>query len=75
MASYLALDISTRNFQPSVRTRRYAANLMWKPVDAFTVGAELGYLEIEIDAGGPLGLLRGTSGKGAIGYLFATWSF
>jgi len=75
MASYLALDISTPNFRPSVRTRRYAANLIWSPVDAFKIGAELGYVEIELDPGGPLGLLRGTSGKGAIGYLYATWSF
>jgi hypothetical protein len=75
MASYLALDLSARHFHPSVRTRRYAGNLIWKPVDEFKIGAEAGYVEIELDLGGPLGLLRGTTGKGVIGYLFATWSF
>jgi hypothetical protein len=75
MASYLALDLSLRHFQPSIRTRRYAGNLIWKPAEAFKVGAEVGYVESDIDPGGPLGLLRGASGKGLIGYLFATWSF
>jgi hypothetical protein len=75
MASYLALDISTARFQPSIRTRRYAGNLIWKPVDDFKIGAEVGYVEAEIDPGGPLGLLKGVSGKGLIGYLFATWTF
>jgi len=75
MASYLALDISTPLFHPAVRTRRYAGNLIWKPVEDFKIGAELGYVESEIDPGGPFGLLKGVSGKGTIGYLFATWSF
>jgi hypothetical protein len=75
MASYLALDLSLRHVQPSIRTRRYAGNLIWKPAEAFKVGAEVGYVESDIDPGGPLGLLRGASGKGLIGYLFATWSF
>ncbi len=75
MASYLALDISTRLFHPTIRTRRYAGNLIWKPVEDLKIGAELGYVESEIDPGGPLGLLKGVSGKGAIAYLFATWSF
>ena len=57
------------------RTRCYAANVIWKPADAFKFGAEMGYVESEIDPGGPLGLLRGVSGKGLIGYLFSTWSF
>jgi hypothetical protein len=75
MASYLALDISTQRFQPSVRTSRYAANLIWKPVKDFEIGVEAGYVESRIDPGGPLGLLKGTSGKGLATYLFATWSF
>ncbi len=75
MASYLALDVSTPNFHPAIRTRRYATNLVWKPVDDFKIGAEAGYVESEIDPGGPLGLLKGASGKGLTGYLFATWSF
>ncbi len=76
MASYLALDLSAQRFHPTIRTRRYAGNVIWKPVDDnFKVGAELGYVEIDLDPGGPLGLLRGVSGKGVIGYLFATWSF
>ncbi|HKY87004.1 MAG TPA: hypothetical protein VJL90_09610 [Pseudorhodoplanes sp.] len=75
-ASYLALDLSARHFHPTIRTRRYAGNLIWKPVDdTFKIGGEVGYVESEIDPGGPLGLLRGVSGKGVIGYLFATWSF
>ncbi|MES1154830.1 MAG: hypothetical protein ABUL48_00220, partial [Pseudorhodoplanes sp.] len=74
-ASYLALDLSTARFQPTIRTRRYAANTIFKPVDAFKIGAEMGYVESEIDPGGPIGLLKGIKGQGVIGYLFATWSF
>jgi len=75
MASYLALDLSTPRFHPTIRTRRYAGNLIWKPIDNFKIGAELGFVESEIDPGGPFGLLRGVTGKGLAGYLFATWSF
>jgi hypothetical protein len=75
MASYLALDLSTQLFRPSVRTRRYAANLIWKPKEELKIGAEIGYVESEIDPGGPLGLLSGVSGHGVIGYLYATWAF
>jgi hypothetical protein len=74
-ASYLALDISTPNFHPTIRTQRYAANLIWKPVDDFKIGAEIGYVKSELDFGGPFGLLKGISGTGKIAYLFATWSF
>jgi hypothetical protein len=74
-ASYLAVDISTPNFHPTVRTQRYGANVIWKPVDDFKVGAEIGYVKSEIDFGGPFGLLKGVSGTGKIAYLFATWSF
>jgi hypothetical protein len=74
-ASYLALDIVTQRFNPTVRTQRYAANLIWKLVDDFKVGAEIGYVKSEIDFGGPFGLLKGVSGTGKIAYLFATWSF
>ncbi len=75
MASYLALDISARLFHPTIRTRRYAGNLIWKPVKDFKIGGEVGYVDSEIDPGGPLGLLKGASGKGTIVYLFAAWSF
>jgi hypothetical protein len=74
-ASYLALDIETPNFHPTIRTQRYAANLIWKPVDDFKIGAEVGYVKSELDFGGPFGLLKGVSGTGKIAYLFATWSF
>lgn len=75
LASYLTLDISLPHASPSVRTRRYAANLIWKPVDDFKIGGEFGYVESEIETGGPLGLVKGVSGKAMAGYLFATLEF
>ena len=75
LASYLALDISLPRGSPSVRTRRYAANLIWKPVEDFKIGGEFGYVESDIETGGPLGLVNGASGKALAGYLFATLEF
>ncbi len=75
MASYLALDIALPRAHPSVRTRRYAANLIWKPVEDFKFGAEFGYVESEIETGGPFGLIKGISGRALAGYLYATLEF
>lgn len=56
MTSYLALDLSMDRQSPSVRTNRYAANLIYKPDDKLKLGAEVGYVNTEIDSGGPVGL-------------------
>ncbi len=45
MASYLALDIAMDRQSPSIRTNRYAANLIYKPDDKLKLGAEVGYAE------------------------------
>jgi hypothetical protein len=57
MASYLALDIAMDRQSPSIRTNRYAANLIYKPDDKLKLGAEVGYVKADIDSGGPIGLL------------------
>lgn len=72
MASYLALDVSLPHRVLDVRTSRFAANLIWQPVDSFNIGVEIGLVESTLDTGG---FLRGVSGKGAVGYLFAQWNF
>lgn len=56
MTSYISLDISLDRQSPSARTVRYAANLMYKPVESLKVGAEVGYVEGTFDSGGPVGL-------------------
>ncbi len=58
MTSYLALDIALQNHAPSIRTNRYAANLIYKPDDKLKLGAEVGYVKADIEASGPLGLLE-----------------
>ncbi|MBZ0139937.1 MAG: porin [Pseudorhodoplanes sp.] len=75
MASHLALDVTLPRARPSVRTRRYAANVIWKPVEDFKLGVELGYVEAELETGGPLGLVKGISGRALAGYLYATVTF
>jgi len=59
MASHLALDIALQTHRSSIRTNRYAANLIYKPDDKLKLGAEVGYLKADIDAGRQFGLLGG----------------
>lgn len=58
MASYLSLDIALPNRSAFIDTTRYAANLVWKPVENLKIGAEIGYLESEFGSGGVAGLFH-----------------
>ncbi len=58
MTSYLALDLAADHQSPSIRTSRYAANLIYKPYDKLKLGAEVGYVNTDIHSGGPVGLQR-----------------
>ena len=56
MASYLALDIEIGPQQPSIRTTRYAANLIYKPIEGLNIGAEAGYLKGRFETAGLTGI-------------------
>ncbi len=73
--SYLALDISLPGANPTVRTTRLAANVKWSPVDYFSIGTEVGYVDSKIEPNGTAGILSGASGEQLTGYLFAEFDF
>jgi hypothetical protein len=74
--SHLALDIETPLGDPTLTSTRYAGNLIFKPNPAVKVGGELGFLDVKTEMpAGALGAVRGISGKGLTGYLFAAFDF
>jgi hypothetical protein len=73
--SWLALDISVPGASPAVRTMRLAANVKWSPVDYFSIGAELGYLDVRVEPNSTVGIVSDTSGEQLTGYLFAEFDF
>ncbi len=73
--SYLALDIDLPGASPALRTVRLAGNVKWSPLDYVSVGAELGYLHVQADANGSVGIVSGASGEQVTGYLFAELDF
>jgi hypothetical protein len=73
--SYLALDISLPGSNPTVRTTRLAANVKWSPVDYFSIGAEIGYVDTKIEPNGSVGILSGVGGEQLTGYLFGEVNF
>ncbi len=73
--SRLVLDIGIPGASPAVRSTRLAANVKWSPVDYFSIGAELGYLDARIDLNGTAGISSGASGEQLTGYLFAELDF
>jgi hypothetical protein len=74
--SHLALDISTPFGDPTLTSTRYAGNLIFKPYDAVKLGAELGYLDLRTEMpSGLTGIVRGVTGRGLTGYLFASVEF
>jgi hypothetical protein len=68
MASILDLDVSLPHRKPSVRVVRYAANLIWKRDDNFRIGAEIGYVAVDVARGAP-GLFAGAMGNWVAGML------
>lgn len=78
-ASYLSIDITATDAQPTVRTTRYAINLYWRPdwttVGTLRFGVELGSVETARSLNGPTGALSDVTGKALVGYLDAEWSF
>lgn len=75
MASRLALDIKMPLASPNAVATRYAANLIWKPVDDLQIGGELGWVDFTLRPNGVAGFFPGTGGQAMVGYLFATWTF
>jgi hypothetical protein len=52
------------------RIDRYAANLIWKPVENLQTGGELGWVDFALRTNGAAGF-----GSALVSYLFATWTF
>lgn len=73
--SYLALDIVLPRASPAVHATRLAANVKWSPVDYFSIGAEVGYVDARIDLNGTAGILSGAGGEQLTGYLFTEFDF
>ena len=73
--SRLALDIDAPGATPTVRTVRFAANLKWLPKSYISLGAEVGYADVELEPNGVIGLLSGSTGRQWTGYLFAEFDF
>lgn len=75
MASHIALDIILPHQTPTANSTRYAANLIWKPVESLQIGGELGWVDFTIRTNGALGLFPVESGSALVSYLFVTWTF
>ncbi len=73
--SRLALDIGIPGASPAVRSTRLAANIKWSPVDYFSIGAEVGHVDAQVEPNGTLGILSGNSGRQLTGYIFAEFDF
>lgn len=74
--SHLTLDISTPFGDPKLTSTRYAGNLIFKPYDYVKLGGELGFLDVRTDIPtGALAAVRGVTGRGLTGYLFASVDF
>lgn len=75
MASHVALDIILPHAAPDARVTRYAANLIWKPVDSLKLGGEVGWLDMALRTDRAAGFFPSPGGSALVGYLFATWTF
>jgi hypothetical protein len=75
MASHIALDITLPHLAPSAKSTRYAANLIWKPVESLQIGGELGWVDFTLKTNGALGFFPIESGSALVSYLFVTWKF
>jgi hypothetical protein len=74
-ASYIALDLDLVLTNPSVRTARYGANLIYQPREKWQIGVEVDALDSEIAINGVLGKLPGTSLKGQTAFLWVKRDF
>lgn len=75
MASHIALDITLSRLAPAANSTRYAANLIWKPVESLQIGGELGWVDFTLKSNGVFGFFPIESGSALVGYLFVTWTF
>ena len=60
---------------PTAESTRYAANLIWKPVENLQIGGELGWLDVALRTNGAAGFFPIESGPALVSYLFVTWTF
>jgi hypothetical protein len=75
MASHIALDITLPHLAPTAKSTRYAANLIWKPVESLQIGGELGWVDFTLKSNGAFGFFPVESGSALVSYLFVTWKF
>jgi hypothetical protein len=74
-ASRLQLDVMLPAGTPRAEVERFAANLIWKPVEELKVGGEIGHVDVKLSHNGVLGAFSGVSGRALVGYMFATLEF
>ena len=60
---------------PTAESTRYAANLIWKPVESLQIGGELGWVDFTLRTDGAPGFFPVEGGSALVGYLFVTWTF
>jgi hypothetical protein len=60
---------------PTADSTRYAANLIWKPVESLRIGGELGWVDFTIRTNGALGFSPVESDSALVSYIFVTWTF
>jgi hypothetical protein len=75
MASHVALDIILPHAVPDAHVTRYAANLIWKPVESLKLGGEIGWLDMTLRTDRAVSFFPSPGGSALVGYLFATWTF
>lgn len=75
MASHIAIDIVLPHLTPRANSTRYAANLIWKPVESLQIGGELGWVDFTLRTNGTVGFFPIEGGSALVSYLFATWTF
>lgn len=73
--SQLALSVDLQRANPSVKTTRTGANLVYQIGDHWQVGAEIDYVNARFDLNGTFGIINGANLSGATGYLWVKWEF
>jgi hypothetical protein len=58
-----------------VRTTRYGVNLTYQPIDNWTIGVEVDFVDAQIDINGPFGRIPSLNLNGQTAYLWVKRDF
>ncbi|MBZ9991245.1 porin [Mesorhizobium sp. BH1-1-5] len=73
--SYVAVNLDLFATNPSIRTKRYGVNLIFRPAEKWTIGAEVDALSTHAALNGAVGLIPGANLKGTTDFLWVTREF